>query len=318
MSFGSHFDSNRTIAFGNKKDDRFSEGKAESKPVAYAVWDEIGAEEARSTAYAQGKVDGFNNELPHAEKLAKIDGQKDEEAFFATHSVLRVKKASVKFLPGEEVDGVVPGAKLFFNLKVANHGDIASKPAAVNLNLVSTTGNVDLTHQTLVLPAIPAQTVATIEGMSGVVIGKNVKADDLIELRVSGIMPDGADQRELVTLKGEFHIKVDSDIKFDATPKRGKFMGVRKHDVVVAVTNLSKSATQEDFKVVLEGPSGIEIKEGLKVVNSLARGAKSEVTLVYKVKNKKLKGKTVTLEVKVYYGSGNKLISSKTIDVVPR
>lgn len=310
------------LAFAAHKNDRTEEGYTEAYAIAYAIYDQIGAEEAENIGYQEGKTEGYENNIEAFNKDEFARGEGDEQEFFKTNAILRVVKNSVAATTTEQ--SFYPGATVALALKLANFGGFSSQTGQIRVKVICTTQNAQVENEVIPLTSVKGETVTRLTNVAFAKISQNARAGEDITFKITPLQANGAAMAaEYVTIKAASHINAEiATLETDLTPKIKGFRSYKKHAVTVILKNTSRTALNSGFVVTLSSANPyVRLLAGTKVSAIVNNGQSTTVKLVYRFKKKskkKVKNKQIPLTITLTHPNIPGQLATKTIIVIPK
>ncbi|MBT3584863.1 MAG: hypothetical protein HN509_08140, partial [Halobacteriovoraceae bacterium] len=163
----------RSISFSHNKDNRFVEGKEDAYGVVYPEAKARGAVVAQNRGIADGKVQGYENNIEEQRSSFTAKGKSDATAYFANNGVIRLDGKNAGSLEATSSRGLTQGSKGKLILKLSNLGHKVSKTGEVTLRLRELTNNIRLEKRALSTVDLPARKNITLKDVVSLTVGED-------------------------------------------------------------------------------------------------------------------------------------------------
>ncbi|MCB0421712.1 MAG: hypothetical protein KDD61_12000 [Bdellovibrionales bacterium] len=292
------FDQARPLAYAKVETQRHAEGHQYAYAIAYATWDAIGADEAKNNGIKQGREDGRNNTIAKARQEATAKAVQDENQYFATNPVIRLKGVSFVNATTGKVAETKAGDEILLSADVSNFGMMASQVGQVKVKWEALTNNVIVDSTLHKLVGVPGKTKAHVKSIAYAKIDPMAVLSETVRLKVTMYQPDGEMESQIIEFKTKQHLNavIDANVEAEVEQNSNQF-------VLVKISNKSKVDSPKDLEVKMTFPagSGFDGRNDSGNFGRLKAGETKSQMFTYDVKRAKV-GSTVPLTITVYFG----------------
>lgn len=296
-------------AFGQAKTGPYQVAKTRAYDLLYAMYDSIGAEDARNKGFSDGKEEGYTTHIQSARRNAFAKGEQDENSYFASNAVIKLNSVSAVASSGS----FYPLGRVSLTAQFTNFGERASQAGAVQMRIIPITGNFRVIKGLDPVVSLPANKKAIVSGIGEIELSRSLRVNEVVSFRVQALYGPGQWEEKIVELRGQRHVAASKSVRGETNPKYRWYNKTK--EIFVTVRNNSLSSTPESFRMRLISPdSRIEIKTEPQVF-TLGRGESKEFELAFKLTEKSVRGHNFDFTLLLEYGSGRREVLRDTIQI---